>query len=66
MPAWLLDISRCRLRHARCPRPARTRAGWSRCIRGHPLIQTWQGALKGEVRITGDPKSTGLEWEASK
>jgi hypothetical protein len=28
--------------------------------------RTWQGALKGKVKIKGDPFSTGLEWEASK
>ncbi|MDA7680510.1 hypothetical protein N8633_01850 [bacterium] len=26
---------------------------------------TWQGALKDKVKITGDLKSTGLDWEAS-
>jgi len=28
--------------------------------------KTWQGALKGKGRITGDIFSTGLEWEASR
>jgi hypothetical protein len=28
--------------------------------------RTWQGALKGKVKIKGDIFSTGLEWEASK
>ena len=28
--------------------------------------RTWQGALKGKVRIVGDILSTGIEWEASK
>jgi hypothetical protein len=27
---------------------------------------TWQGALKGKVKIKGDLFSTGLEWEAAK
>jgi hypothetical protein len=27
---------------------------------------TWQGALKGKARITGDLFSTGLTWETSK
>ncbi|MCZ7635047.1 MAG: hypothetical protein M5U12_02645 [Verrucomicrobia bacterium] len=27
--------------------------------------KTWQGALKGKVKITGDLHSTGLDWEAS-
>jgi hypothetical protein len=27
--------------------------------------KTWQGALKGRVKILGDLKSTGLEWESS-
>lgn len=27
--------------------------------------KTWQGALKGRAQITGDLKTTGLEWEAS-
>ncbi|MBX3732043.1 MAG: hypothetical protein KF791_05565 [Verrucomicrobiae bacterium] len=27
--------------------------------------KTWQGALKGKIRITGDIHSTGLAWEAS-
>lgn len=26
---------------------------------------TWQGALKGKVKIKGDLLSTGLKWEAS-
>ena len=28
--------------------------------------RTWQGALKGKVKIKGDLFSTGLSWEASK
>ncbi|MEK7675072.1 MAG: hypothetical protein AAB676_04440 [Verrucomicrobiota bacterium] len=28
--------------------------------------KTWQGALKGKARITGDLFSTGLAWEASR
>jgi hypothetical protein len=28
--------------------------------------KTWQGALKGKVKIIGDLMSTGLEWESSK
>lgn len=28
--------------------------------------KTWQGALKGKARITGDLFSTGLAWETSK
>ncbi len=28
--------------------------------------KTWQGALKGKVRVTGDLFSTGLTWETSK
>jgi hypothetical protein len=28
--------------------------------------RTWQGALKGKLKIKGDLFSTGLEWEASK
>ena len=28
--------------------------------------KTWQGALKGKGRITGDIFSTGLDWEASR
>lgn len=28
--------------------------------------RTWQGALKGKGKITGDLFSTGIEWEASK
>ncbi len=27
--------------------------------------KTWQGALKGKARITGDLLSTGLAWETS-
>lgn len=27
--------------------------------------KTWQGALKGKAKITGDLQSTGLAWEAS-
>jgi hypothetical protein len=27
--------------------------------------KTWQGALKGKARITGDLFSTGLAWETS-
>jgi hypothetical protein len=27
--------------------------------------KTWQGALSGKARITGDLQSTGLAWEAS-
>lgn len=26
--------------------------------------RTWQGALKGKVRITGNIFSTGVEWDA--
>lgn len=28
--------------------------------------RTWQGALKGKVKIKGNLFSTGLQWEASK
>ncbi|HUS35147.1 MAG TPA: hypothetical protein VM680_07345 [Verrucomicrobiae bacterium] len=28
--------------------------------------RTWQGALKGKGKITGDLFTTGIEWEASK
>ena len=28
--------------------------------------KTWQGALKGKGKITGDLFSTGLKWEASR
>jgi hypothetical protein len=28
--------------------------------------RTWQGALKGKMKIKGDIFSTGIEWEASK
>lgn len=28
--------------------------------------RTWQGALKGKARITGDLLSTGLAWESSR
>jgi len=28
--------------------------------------KTWQGALKGKARITGDLLSTGLAWETSR
>lgn len=28
--------------------------------------RTWQGALKGKVRIKGDIFSTGVEWEATR
>jgi len=28
--------------------------------------KTWQGALKGKAKISGDLFSTGLEWETSK
>ena len=28
--------------------------------------KTWQGALKGKARITGDLFSTGLAWETSR
>ena len=28
--------------------------------------KTWRGALKGKAKITGDLRSTGLAWEASK
>jgi hypothetical protein len=28
--------------------------------------RTWQGALKGKIKIKGDIFSTGVEWEASK
>jgi hypothetical protein len=28
--------------------------------------RTWQAALKGKVRITGDILNTGIEWETSK
>ena len=28
--------------------------------------RTWQGALKGKVRIKGDIFSTGIEWEETK
>jgi hypothetical protein len=28
--------------------------------------KTWQGALKGKARISGNLYSTGLEWETSK
>jgi hypothetical protein len=28
--------------------------------------RTWQGALKGRMKIKGDIFSTGIEWEASK
>lgn len=28
--------------------------------------KTWQGALAGKARITGDLFSTGLEWETSR
>ena len=27
--------------------------------------KTWQGALKGKVKITGDLHGTGLEWDAT-
>jgi hypothetical protein len=27
--------------------------------------ETWQGALKGKAKITGDLFSTGLDWETS-
>jgi hypothetical protein len=27
--------------------------------------KTWQGALKGKAKITGDLSSTGLTWETS-
>jgi hypothetical protein len=28
--------------------------------------KTWQGALKGKAKITGDLFSTGLAWESSR
>ncbi len=28
--------------------------------------KTWQGALKGKAKITGDLFSTGLRWETSR
>ena len=28
--------------------------------------RTWQGALKGKMKIKGDIFSTGLQWEASR
>jgi hypothetical protein len=28
--------------------------------------KTWQGALKGKAKITGDLFSTGLTWETSR
>ncbi|TAJ77443.1 hypothetical protein EPO44_20775 [bacterium] len=28
--------------------------------------KTWQGALKGKVKIVGDLFSTGLNWEATR
>jgi hypothetical protein len=28
--------------------------------------RTWQGALKGKMKIKGDIFCTGIEWEASK